>query len=88
MSGRPPRDPERGLKAWAAAAIRFYQAALRPMNPWGCKFYPSCSEYALAAIQQYGWARGLGLGWRRLVRCRPGVRGGFDPLPEPPERLL
>ncbi len=68
----------------AVAAIGFYQGALRPMNPWGCKFYPSCSQYALEAVEQRGLSRGAWLALKRLLRCRPGVRGGYDPLPEAP----
>jgi hypothetical protein len=64
------------------AAVRFYQVALRPLNPWGCKFHPSCSEFALEAIERHGVARGLRLAVGRLARCRPGVFGGFDPVPE------
>lgn len=63
------------------AGVRFYQAALRPMNPWGCKFYPSCSHYALEAVEDHGLARGLELALQRLLRCRPGVFGGYDPVP-------
>jgi hypothetical protein len=75
------------LNALALAAIRFYQAALRPMNPWGCKYYPSCSNYTLEAIELHGVARGAWLGARRLLRCRPLVFGGFDPVPDPaPQR--
>ena len=71
------------LQAIALAAIRFYQAALRPMNPWGCKYYPSCSNYTLEAIERHGPGRGAWLGLRRLLRCHPLVFGGFDPVPEP-----
>lgn len=67
---------------WLLAAIRFYQAALRPLNPWGCKFYPSCSAYAIEAIETKGALRGLRLALGRLLRCRPGVFGGYDPVPE------
>lgn len=81
--------PQRAILAsrgcWATlllAAIRFYQAALRPLNPWGCKFYPSCSAYAIEAIETRGVARGLQLALQRLLRCRPGVFGGYDPVPE------
>jgi len=66
----------------ALAAIRFYRAALRPSMPWGCKFYPSCSAYALEVIAKHGLGRGLRLALRRLVRCRPGVFGGYDPVPD------
>ena len=70
-------------QALALAAVRFYQVALRPLNPWGCKFYPSCSNYAVEAIERHGLGRGTRLAVARLLRCRPGVRGGYDPVPEP-----
>lgn len=76
------RPPAGRLAAVLLGAIRFYQAALRPVNPWGCKFYPSCSHYALEAIEKHGAPRGLGLAARRLGRCRPGTTGGYDPVPE------
>jgi len=65
----------------ALAAISFYQGALRPLNPWGCKFYPSCSDYARQAIESRGLWSGLSLTGRRLLRCRPGTFGGYDPVP-------
>lgn len=64
------------------AGIRFYQAALRPLNPWGCKFYPSCSDYALEAVERHGLGRGGWAALQRILRCRPGVFGGFDPVPD------
>jgi len=71
------------LQALALAAIRFYQVALRPVNPWGCKFHPSCSHFALEAIERHGLRRGLRLTVGRLLRCRPGSVGGYDPVPVP-----
>ena len=65
----------------AVAAIRAYQAGLRPLNPWGCKFYPSCSSYSIEAFQVHGAARGAWLTLSRLLRCRPGTFGGVDPVP-------
>lgn len=81
----PPSAPERQpwLQALALAAIRFYQVALRPVNPWGCKFHPSCSHFALEAIERHGLRHGLRLAVGRLLRCRPGIFGGYDPVPEP-----
>ncbi len=78
---------QRALQAAALVAVRCYQVAWRPLNLWGCKFYPSCSNYALEAIERHGAGRGAGLALRRLLRCRPGVLGGYDPIPEaePPE---
>lgn len=73
---------QRALRAAALVAVRCYQMAWRPLNLWGCKFYPSCSNYALEAIERHGAWRGAGLTLRRLLRCRPGVLGGYDPIPE------
>ena len=64
------------------AAIRFYQVVFRPLMPWGCKFHPSCSVFAVEAIERHGFARGTRLAAARLLRCRPGVFGGFDPVPD------
>lgn len=65
----------------AVAAIRAYQVGLRPLNLWGCRFHPSCSEYALEAFRLHGPRRGAWLTARRLLRCRPGVFGGIDTVP-------
>ncbi len=73
---------QRALRTAALVAVRCYQVAWRPLNLWGCKFYPSCSNYALEAIERHGAWRGTGLALRRLLRCRPGVLGGYDPIPE------
>ena len=61
--------------------IRAYRYLLSPW--WGnqCRFDPTCSEYALQAIGQHGALRGSGLALRRLVKCHPWHRGGFDPVP-------
>jgi uncharacterized protein len=61
--------------------IRFYRKWLSPLKPPVCRFHPTCSEYGLEAIQRYGAARG---GWmlvRRLARCHPFCKGGWDPVP-------
>lgn len=63
------------------ALIRFYQATLSPVLGARCRFEPSCSHYAHEAIAAHGAARGSWLALRRLVRCRPGVPGGYDPVP-------
>ena len=62
--------------------IRAYQAVLSPMNFSGCKFYPSCSRYAYEAVERFGARRGAWLALKRLLRCRPFTRGGFDPVPD------
>jgi len=61
--------------------IRFYQRFLSPFLPRRCRFYPSCSQYALEAILRYGIFRGSFLALRRLLRCGPWHPGGYDPLP-------
>lgn len=63
--------------------IRAYQFAVRPLLAGGCRFVPHCSEYAVEAIAQHGPWRGGWLGFKRVLRCRPGCAGGFDPVPEP-----
>lgn len=62
-------------------AIRAYRYAISPLLGHNCRFYPSCSEYALTAIARYGVAKGLWLGARRLLRCHPWHDGGYDPVP-------
>jgi len=64
------------------AAVRAYQALLSPFLGGACKFYPSCSEYAVEAIERHGPARGARLAAGRLLRCRPFSAGGFDPVPD------
>jgi putative membrane protein insertion efficiency factor len=82
MSDNQLRDHRGWLQVAALAAIDVYQVTLRLMNPWGCRFYPSCSHYAREAIELHGPGSGPWLAARRLLRCRPGIRGGFDPVPE------
>jgi putative membrane protein insertion efficiency factor len=64
------------------ALIRGYQWLVSPLLPPACRFYPSCSEYAVQAIRFYGPPRGLGKAVWRLLRCHPFCRGGID-LPVP-----
>lgn len=64
------------------APIRVYQIVLSPLTGERCKYYPSCSEYAVQAIHRYGILKGLVLGGWRLLRCNPWSRGGYDPVEE------
>ena len=62
--------------------IRGYQRWISPGIPARCRFYPSCSQYAVEAIREYGVVRGLILGAWRILRCNPFCRGGYDPVPD------
>ena len=68
------------LRKVVVAPIRLYQLLLSPMLGERCKYYPSCSEYAVQAVTRYGILRGLVLAGWRLLRCNPWSRGGFDPV--------
>ena len=61
--------------------VRFYRFFLKPWLGNACRFEPSCSAYALAALQQHGAAAGSYLAARRILRCHPGCEGGCDPVP-------
>jgi len=61
--------------------IRLYQRTLSKLLPPVCRFYPSCSEYAVQALQRHGALQGLKLAGLRLLRCMPWHPGGFDPVP-------
>ncbi len=61
--------------------IRFYRAALSPMHPACCRFTPTCSQYALEAVEKYGALKGGWLALRRILRCHPFHEGGYDPVP-------
>jgi hypothetical protein len=63
------------------AAVRVYQREVSPKRPPCCSFTPTCSAYAVEAIERHGARRGGWLTLRRLARCRPGAAGGADPVP-------
>ena len=62
--------------------IRGYQLVWSPMRPPTCRFYPSCSAYALTALERFGLPRGSWLAARRLLRCHPWNPGGVDHVPQ------
>jgi putative membrane protein insertion efficiency factor len=61
--------------------VRGYQVVLSPLLPATCRFYPSCSAYAVEALERHGAWRGTKLTIRRLARCHPFHPGGYDPVP-------
>lgn len=61
--------------------LKVYQWALSPFLGSNCRFYPSCSQYSIEALQHHGVLRGVWLTLRRLVKCHPYHSGGFDPVP-------
>jgi len=61
--------------------IKFYQLAISPFFGTCCRFYPSCSDYGLEAIQKHGALKGLFLTVKRIVRCGPWSKGGLDSVP-------
>ena len=63
------------------ALIRFYQVCISPLLPPCCRFYPTCSAYAMEAIQKYGPFKGFIMSVRRILRCNPFSKGGYDPVP-------
>lgn len=63
------------------ALIQAYRYTLSPMLGRNCRFFPSCSEYALDALRRHGAVRGTWLAMRRVARCHPWHPGGFDPVP-------
>ena len=79
LSASPPACGAAGRALLRAISI--YRIALSPWLGGYCRYYPSCSHYAEEAIARYGARRGLTLGIKRILRCHPFRRGGFDPVP-------
>ena len=69
------------LKKLFLGIIRFYQRFISPMTPPTCRFYPTCSEYTKEAIEVYGALKGGYMGIKRILKCHPLHKGGFDPVP-------
>lgn len=61
--------------------VRFYQIFISPLKPPTCRFYPTCSAYAIEAIQKKGPVKGTWLAMKRIAKCHPFHPGGYDPVP-------
>jgi len=70
------------MKRMVPSALRFYKRNISPLLPPACKYVPTCSEYARIAVERFGAAQGGYLAAKRLLRCNPFARGGYDPVPE------
>jgi len=71
------------MKEAVQFALRCYKRFISPMLPHACRFVPTCSEYAIEAIEHQGMIRGSLLAASRLLRCHPFARAGYDPPPQP-----
>lgn len=69
--------PKRG----AIALVNFYRKYISPMFPPSCRYVPTCSEYAMIALQRYGFIKGSWIAIKRICRCHPWHPGGYDPVP-------
>ena len=69
------------MKRILLAMVKFYRVVISPYRPSCCRFYPTCSQYALEAIEKHGALKGGYLSLRRILRCNPFHKGGYDPVP-------
>ncbi len=71
------------MKLLLVLVVRAYQVVLSPLLPAACRYHPTCSNYAIEALEKHGALRGGWLAVKRIARCHPFRPGGFDPVPEP-----
>lgn len=69
------------MKKFVISAILFYQREISPLSPPRCRYIPTCSQYALEAVEKYGAIKGTFLATKRILRCNPFHKGGYDPVP-------
>ncbi len=69
------------MKRLLLLLVQFYRSCISPLLPPSCRYYPTCSAYAMEAIERYGARRGGWMALRRVLRCHPFHAGGYDPVP-------
>ena len=69
------------MKKLLTRLVLFYRKNISPLRPPCCRFVPTCSEYALEALEKYGALKGSWFALRRLLKCHPFHKGGYDPVP-------
>ncbi|RRK10781.1 membrane protein insertion efficiency factor YidD [Lactiplantibacillus garii] len=70
------------MKRLLIKGIRFYQRAFSAFTPARCRYQPTCSNYAIGAVEKFGWFKGTLMGLARILRCHPFIKGGLDPVPD------
>ncbi|MFC4652078.1 membrane protein insertion efficiency factor YidD [Lactococcus nasutitermitis] len=70
------------MKKIFIAFVRFYQRFISPLTPPSCRYYPTCSNYMIQAIQKHGAGKGILMGTARILRCHPFCKPGYDLVPE------
>lgn len=83
----PPTEKPAVLKTVFKAPILFYRKFISPLKPPTCRFYPTCSQYALESIEVHGVWKGSALAVKRICKCHPFHPGGIDPVPPAKEKL-
>ena len=68
------------MKYAVIGILKFYKTTVSPFLPPACRFTPTCSEYTMQAVEKYGAFRGTWMGAKRILRCQPFSKGGFDPV--------
>lgn len=69
------------MKQFVISLIKLYQYCISPLIPPSCRFFPTCSNYTQEALTRHGFVKGLWLSVKRVLRCHPWNRGGYDPVP-------
>ncbi|MGQ9819260.1 MAG: membrane protein insertion efficiency factor YidD [Candidatus Kapaibacteriales bacterium] len=69
------------MKYFLIFLVKIYKWVISPLFPSSCRFYPTCSEYTIEALHKHGSIIGLWYGFKRILRCNPFNKGGYDPVP-------